>query len=351
MWIADGEKYALVGLEVKLKGTPPPEQIAPNLWVLTATTFDVPSEWREWLGSNRADQVAGSNLFLVSKLASETPDVLDGENPLLQQRVWHFYVGLLLSVMFSPSHKPVMLTGARRDGAIGVRQQLDLERPAPQVFRRYPPIVADDIQLAAQLAQKLDAMLTGTVPGGLWRYFRTLHIYVQTRAIGKFLDPILQSLDRIHQYCRCIDGLILPAIGKTKKHFKSRTEFFIGPGHHDLMGALYDIRSNVEHLHENRYLETFDRDVRLDLVKKEAIVEYIARTALARIINQEALWPHFGNTVALEKFWALSPVERREIWGDLRGNLSTPWSRLQISTRSICTTDISGRPSRLPLSR
>ena len=104
VWISDGEKYAFVGLQVKLEGTPPPERIAPNLWALTATTFDVPSEWREWLGSIRADQVARNNLFLVSKLASATPDVLDGENQSLQKRVQHFYVGLLLSVTFSPSH-------------------------------------------------------------------------------------------------------------------------------------------------------------------------------------------------------------------------------------------------------
>ena len=309
MWIADGEKYALVGLEVKLEGTPPPEQIAPNLWILTATTFDVPSEWREWLGSIRADEIAGSNLFLVSKLASATPDILDGENRSLQQRVWYFYVGLLLSVMFSPSHKPVMLTGARRDGVIGVRQQRDLELPAPQVLPRYPPIVADDIVLAAKLGQKLDAMQPVSVPDGLWRFSHALHIYVETRAVGDLLD-------RIHQYCRCIEGLILPSAGNTKKQFKSRTELFIGPTHHDLMGALYDIRSDVEHLHENRYLETFDRGVRLNLVKKEAIVEYVARAALVRIISQDALWPHFGNTVALKKFWALSRDERQNIWGD-----------------------------------
>ena len=277
--------------------------------VLTATTFDVPTEWREWLGSIRANEVAGSNLFLVSKLASATPDILDGENQSLQKRVRHFYVGLLLSVMFSPSHKPVMLTGARRDGVIDVRQQTDLELPASQVFRPYPPVVADDILLAAQLGQKLDAMLPVTVPGGLWRFFRTLHIYVETRAIGELLD-------RIHQYCRCIDGLILPVIGKTKQQFKSRTELFIGPGHHDLMGVLYEIRSHVEHLHEDRYLEKFDRDVRLDLAMKEAIVEYIARTVLVRIISQDSLWPHFGNTAALERFWALSLDERRKHWGD-----------------------------------
>ena len=309
MWIEDGEKYGLIGLQVKLEGAAPPEQVGADLWVLTDTTFDVPPQWREWLGTIRAEEVAGSNLFLVSKRASTTPGVLDGENQALQRRVHHFYVGLLLSAMFSPSHKPVMLTGARQDGEIDIREQSDLDLPVPQVFRRYPAIVADDILWAAQLGQKLDAMDPETVPGGLWRLFRTLHVYVETRAIGDLLD-------RIHQYCRCIDGFIVPAIGRTRQQFKSRTELFIGPGHHDLMGALYDIRSDVEHLHENRYLETFDRDVRLDLVKKEAIVEHIARTALARIISRDALCPHFGNTAALEGFWALSQERRREIWGD-----------------------------------
>lgn len=309
MWIGDDEKYALIGLQVKFEGATPPERVESDLWVLTDTTFDVPAQWREWLGTIRAEEVAGSNLFLVSKLASTTPGVLNGENEALQRRVHHFYVGLLLSAMFSPSHEPVMLTGARQDRVIDIRQQSNLNLPTPQVFRRYPAIVADDILRAAQLGHKLYAMEPKTIPGGLWRFFRTLHVYVETRAIEELLD-------RIHQYCRCIDGLILPAIGRTRQQFKSRTELFIGPGHHELMGALYDIRSHVEHLHENRYLETFDRDVRLDLVKKEAIVEYIARTALARIISRDALWPHFGNTTALEEFWALSQERRQEIWGD-----------------------------------
>ena len=253
--------------------------------------------------------MAGSNLFLVSKLLSATPRVLDDENRSLERSVNHFYLGLLLSVMFSPSHKPVMLTGAGKDGMVEIRHQTDLEFPAPQVFDPYPPVRANDIQSAAHLAQRLDAMGPAVVPGGLWRILRTLTVHVETRAITVLVD-------RIHQYCRCIDGLILPAAGKTRRQFKSRTELFIGPGHHDLMGALYDIRSDVEHLHEDRYLETFDREIRLDLVKKEAVVEYIARKALARIIGQEALWPHFGNTAALNQFWALPLHERRTMWGD-----------------------------------
>ena len=166
----------------------------------------------------------------------------------------------------------------------------------------------DDVRLAARFGENLEAIAGAPITGGHWRLFRTLHVYIDARSTADIID-------RIHQYCRCIDGLILPTAGRTKQQFKSRTELFIGPGHHDLMGELYDVRSAAEHLHENRYLEYFDRTVRLELARKEAIAEYIARSALVRTIGTDSLWPHFGNTPALEQFWALTPAERTRIWG------------------------------------
>lgn len=308
-WIDDGEKYALVGLSVKVEGDIPSGTIAPDLWVVADTTFNTPPHWREWLGSIRAGEVEDCNLFLLSKLASSTPDILDAENQKLKQRVWNFYVGLLLASPFAPARKPVMLTGARRDGEVDIRQESDFKSPVPCVFRPYPPVVFKDIRLAAQLGEKLSALGAAPPAGGPWRLFRTLHIYIEARANGDILE-------RVHQYSRCIDGLILPKAGKTTQQFKSRTELFIGPGHHDVMGEIYDVRSAVEHLHENRYLENFDRELRLDLLKKEAIIEYIARKALARIVGDSNLWPYFANTPALGAFWALPDADRRRIWRD-----------------------------------
>ena len=309
MWMEDGEKYALVGLNVNIDENLPWGKIAPNLWVLADTTFNVPPHWKEWLGSIRAEEVEECNLFLLSKLASLTPDVLNAENQKLQQRVLNFYLGLLLASTFAPAHRPVMLTGSRRDGEIDVRQSQDFDSPVPCLFRRYPPVVPEDIRLAAQLGEKLDALATTPLASGHWRLFRVLDIYREARTIGDILD-------RLHQYCRCIDGLILPSVGETRRQFRSRTELFVGPRHHDMMGELYDVRSAVEHLHENRYLESFNRAIRLDLVKKEAIIEHIARTALARIVGDDTLWPHFANTSVLAEFWELPPVERQQIWGD-----------------------------------
>jgi hypothetical protein len=174
-------------------------------------------------------------------------------------------VGLLLSSTLATAHKPVLLTGACEDGEIGIRQVSDFDTPVPCDFRPFPAVTARDLENADRLGLKIRQIETTPIDGHRWRFFRVLHLYQETRAAPDILE-------RIHQYARCIDGLILPDPGRTKQQFKSRTELFIG-AHHQLMGEIYDIRSAVEHLHVNRYLEAFDRDVRLDLLKKEAIIE------------------------------------------------------------------------------
>ncbi len=308
-WIAEGEKYAFVGLSVKVEQNVPKGLIAPSLWVVNGPQFQVPSHWKEWLGTIRAEEVEAANLFLLSKIKSERPDVLDGENQSLQHLVSLFYVGLLLASTFSTAHKPVVLTGSHRNGEVDIRQQGDFEIPVPCEFRPYPALTAENIETGARIAGKIGTIEEAPLPGGHWRFFRVLHLYQETRTTRDILE-------RLHQYSRCIDGLILPSVGETKRQFKSRTELFIGPRHHELMGEIYDVRSAVEHLHENRYLEGFNREVRLDLLKKEAIVENIARTSISRIIENPALWPHFANTTSLGAFWSLPDTERKKIWGE-----------------------------------
>jgi hypothetical protein len=314
-WLDDGEKYALVGLEVKLEQDFPFQEVVPGLWAWTDQTLDVPAHWREWLGSIRADRIKNCNLVLLSKMPSQTPEVLDAENQLLQRRALGFYQGLLLASEFTPSHPPFLLTGSRTNGEIGVRQESAIDLPSLNLFRFFPPVLPAEIVRAASLARAIEELGTAPPAGSAWRIFRALSVYTAARAEG-------QLLDRLHQYCRCIDGLILSEPGSGLKQFKSRTELFIGPRHHDLMGSLYAIRSDAEHLHEHKYLENFDRDVRLDLMQKEAIAEHIARNCLAHILETPALWQHFGSTVTLGPFWKLSPVDRQQLWGTQPINLA-----------------------------
>jgi hypothetical protein len=165
-----------------------------------------------------------------------------------------------------------------------------------------------ELQLAAKIATQIATIETAVLAGGHWRLFRILHLYLEARTVQ-------DNMDRLHQYCRCIDGLIVSKQGEARKQFKSRTELFIGPRHHDTMGEIYDVRSDVEHLHENKHLEVFDRAARLELVKKLEMTEYIARSALVRILLEPRLWSHFANTTALQAFWALDNRRRRALWG------------------------------------
>ena len=308
-WLDDGEKYALLGLSLKydaraIKTGP----LAPELAVLTRTAFKMPPHWQEWLGTIRAEEVEDCDLFILTKCKSRQPAVLDGENQMLQRRVRSFYIGLLLASTFATAHKPVILTGSREDEEIGVRQTADLDSPVPNDFRPYPEVTFAEFEEAGRIAGQLE--LANSVARGPshWRLLRELHLYTETRAERDLLD-------RVHQYTRCVEGLLLCDPGKTGKQFKSRSELFIGPGHHEMMGQIYDMRSKVEHLHEDQLLEPFDRLVRLDIMKKEAIIEHLIRTTLNRIVSNTALWAHFANRAALSAFWALPAPDRQKIWG------------------------------------
>jgi hypothetical protein len=89
-WMSDAEKYALIGLAVKIEHAIAFRDLVPGLWAWTDRGLDVPARWREWIGSIRADQIENCNLVLLSKMPSRTPGVLDGENQLLQRRTLGF---------------------------------------------------------------------------------------------------------------------------------------------------------------------------------------------------------------------------------------------------------------------
>jgi hypothetical protein len=241
-------------------------------------------------------------------MPTRAPQVLDADNQTLEARVGDLFTGLTLAAQFTAFRDPFHATGAREDGELMVRQFGVLGRPLGCIVRTYLPISAGSLRQAADIGASLE-MFQGPWKPKHWRLLRCLSIYRDARVNRDILD-------RIHQFARCIEGLILPREGETRKQFKSRTELFIGPSHHDLMDALYRLRSDVEHLHENKHLEQFDRRVRLELAKMEAISEWIARSCLARILLDPDLVGRFGSEDALGTFWGLPLADRQAIWGD-----------------------------------
>jgi hypothetical protein len=307
-WIGEGQKFALMGLSVKLEKPIGLQDLGGDVWAFDHENFKMPTNWHEWLGSLRVQEMEQSTFFLMSKMDSSALEVLDDENNALRNRVWRAYTGLLLSSRFGDAHKPTMVSGALVNGEISIRQQQDFGPSIRCDFRFFLDVTLAELKQAGILGANLDALYNAKIPGGHWRLFRILALYSKARTVQELVD-------RVHQYCRCIEGLIVPPLGKSTKLFKTRTELFIGPKHYKLMEDAYNMRGAVEHLHEDKYVYPFDRQKRLDILAKEAVTEHIARTVLQRIISNSNLWPHFANTAALENFWKLPDADRKKLWG------------------------------------
>ena len=134
-----------------------------------------------------------------------------------------------------------------------------------------------------------------------------------------FYDGIKNDLvyNRLHQFVRCIEGFIYPEIGKTKKQFISRTELFLGPKHHELVGELFDIRSFVEYLHSLYKTISAPSDKKhLKLVKRTFEAEAIARYCIQHFLLNRDLLTHFNDDESLDEFWGLPEDERQRIWGE-----------------------------------
>ena len=318
-WIEEGEKFAIVGLNVQVDARLGQVDLPGGLTVLRNVAFELPDHWRDWLGALRSEEVEECTLFLVAKMPAKNLNVVDADDQLLQDRVAHWYGGLMLVTKFFQLNDPFLASGNRDREDVDVRHFQVLQPPHKSIVDYYSPITRSELVRAALIGERLGSF-QGPWRSDHWRLLRCLGIYQAARCDRDILN-------RIHQFVRCIEGLIAPkkmgeidAAGRrnrqgTKAQFKRRTELFVGVSHHELMSDMYEVRGEIEHLHEYRFLEHYDRDERLRLAKLEAISEWIARDCLSRILLDPALTAHFGSVVALDRFWAMDEPSRRAVWG------------------------------------
>jgi hypothetical protein len=242
---------------------------------------------------------------------------------MLERRVHEFFLGLNLASKFTAFHRPFLATGGRAAGEVDVRSFGELDRPAGSIVADETPVGEGQLREAAEVGASLQAF-HGPWHRDHWRFFRCHGIYQAARAN-------LDVLDRIHQFTRCIEGMIASKQGHTKRQFKSRTEILIGPTHHALMEELYGVRSDIEHIHEYNHLDACDRTTRIRLAQLGAVSEWIARSCLTRILIDRSRMEHFGSVSALGQFWAKPMAERQAIWG-------SRWIHMRSSEASTSTT-------------
>lgn len=304
-WVKDGEKFAFLGLNIELGAV---EALAlPGDYTLLQEQLSLPEHWKGWLGSQRVEEVEACPAYLAIKMTARQPGVLDGDDQRLRSLIGHWYWGILLQDRFVNLDDPFILAGSWSRTELHLRHFEMIDGTGRAIAEHYPSLAASHIEGGFALAKVLrDIAQEGA--GQNWRLRRCLAIYQESRAETDILD-------RVHQFVRCIEGLIVSEPGQGKPRFKSRTELFVGPRHHDFMGDLYELRGHIEHLHENQHLEEFDRNARLEIARKEAVSEFVARTCLVRILSSDTLRRHFGNVNAARAFWLLDRQQQAELWG------------------------------------
>lgn len=308
--IPDRSKYALLAVQIDHLKVDQSSQarLGADLRVLVQLPLDIPSYWQEWIGTIHADEIKKSNLFVLIVRNSKTPEVQDDEDIALDEELNRFNFALLMSVPYIGHPPATMMSGARYKNSIEVKHVQKYERVFCAAGCRGLPLdrgcLADTQVVAAGIGQ-----LQGR--GEHSRTWRITHAFY---AGLKEQEPG----NRVHEFIRCIEGFVLPEIGKTRRQLVNRSKLFVGPSLESVIGHLFDIRSAVEHLHGplNVVTGADDREKQLLLLRRAYEAEAIARYCIHRLFSRSQLWPYFRDDAELKRFWTLDDNDKQTLWGD-----------------------------------
>jgi|GEM_PF-2307218 len=305
------EKFALLALpRANLINSVKDLVLSNGLQVTRTLPLKIGGNWERWIGEIRVKQLQEAGCYLLVTGPTSSPEILDGDNQELMRRINGFLNALLIVKTPCLAAKPILLTGANVLGEIRVRQMIDLHTPICQAYNQSAierVLNQKDLESAAIMA---DALLRINAEPQATRL---------KRAIVAFLAGIHEPRpdERLHQFCRCIDGIVLSGKGSGKKDFKSRTALFIGSGHETVAEEIYEMRSAVEHLRpaETEAIDCSDLKAQRTRVLVRAVqTEIIARRCLNRILLCADLLRRFENDEQIRQFWKLPENERKQAW-------------------------------------
>lgn len=307
--ICPGDKYAVIALHTVVPH--PREQLSlqvdDRLWATIRFPIPLTEQWEKLLGDVHVTALGRCNLFFLATHPSTQPAIFDAKNQDPSATVDRLYQMLLFTGSIHLFERPGRLTGAHRGDYIDTSQISEISPPC--WFDGVAPTSVHWPEI--NRANTLRKLITEMEQSGAYkRFFRILQIHYHA-----LLSQIPE--ERLHDFCRCIEGFIFPDTGKTTRQFRSRTTLFVGHEHADYMRRLYEIRSLIEHLQPLTFSDWPPAKEKCQLIIQEGALaaEAISRYCIERLITTRLLWNHFIDDNALASFWALTEAERRVAWG------------------------------------
>ncbi|MDA2924368.1 hypothetical protein MYX65_06880 [Acidobacteria bacterium AH-259-L09] len=309
----DGHKFALLAVKNVYcdRAEEQSTQISDGTLVLSAMPLDVQSHWTKWIGSLRTENLNQSNLVLVRSKPSENPEILDHEHEELGKHLSQtFYLLQLSGVLeYDAAH---LLKGSVVNGEPIVRQMFELGQfRQTRGYTRYS-LSLDRLEQATRFRTSLVEMESSAE--GYDRAIRGLNV---------LMNGLEQETghERIHQFIRSLEALILPDVGSTRRQFIHRCQTFAKPGDESrrILGEAFDMRSDAEHLNDwDQSLQAYPGEDREHVaLQRTRQMERLASFAYSRILESDPLRDHFRDYTSQRDFWTqLDDARRRGIWGD-----------------------------------
>jgi hypothetical protein len=307
--LANGDKFAVIAADSVHSLVTGQLQLSDGTWTLSALPVQLSTQWQKWIGSIDVGRLRHSNLVLVRTMASANPGILDAEQVRLHEHLNDVFVLLQLSGGLEYAGA-IWLTGSVLVTGSVVQQIGTLKQFYRTRGSRRVAVTRTRLDEATRAAVTLQALRA--TPNEFERLVRGL----QALAEGLVHS---HGRDRLHQFVRAIEALILPRTGRTRRDFVHRCQTLLVPHRRleALLGEVFDMRSDTEHLHAwDRSLHRFPRAQReRAALRRTRQIERLACSAYRRIFEDAALRGHFRTDVTQEAFWALPENQRKAAWG------------------------------------
>ncbi len=287
-------------------------QLSDGTWTLPGVPVaDDHGIWEKWLGSIRLGHLTGANLVLLAEKPSNTPHFLGDEHLRLSNHLGRLLYLLHLGFGIDVSDEAGdRLTGFSVNGVPAIKSVEHMPRFYRTQGSPNVPITQDWLE---------DSLVLRT------GYAEMESDKTQFRRVIRGLDALFKGKkeesgqDRLHQFVRSLEALILPEQGNTKKQFVCRCQTFAHAGDdaRTLFSEAFDLRSATEHLNRrDKAVQSYGRGEREAICLQRTLqIERLACDACSRLLRKPALCDHFRTDDAVAEFWKLPNSQRCDLWG------------------------------------
>jgi hypothetical protein len=303
-------KFALLAVQGVGAELPDTEfQLSDGTWIMPRVPVADLGIWKDWIGSIRTERLSQANLVLLSEEGSDSPEILDAVHHRLDNdlsRLFYFFHLRQGVECFGAD----LLCGSAEQSVPRIRQMSQLPTFHQSKGYRRASITTEWLEEAVSLRAGVVA-----VDADMSEFRRVI------RGLNVLFNGLKETgQNRMHQFVRSLEALILPDIGNTKKQFVHRCQTFARTGDdtRSILQEAFDMRSDTEHLHDwNRAVKIYAPAEQEDVCwQRTRQIERLACVAYSPVLREATIREHFRTESAMAAFWKLADDKRRSIWGD-----------------------------------